>query len=283
MYRGRASACGAATVINAIAMWKGSAFAIDLHTHAEVRLSEDQRGVEGEIEGGGDTGLIELCVEKVLEATDKRMGGRVRTWTEIPMASGLKSSSAAANATVLATLDALGVEMSILDAVEIGVSAARESGVTITGAYDDACASALGGLVFTDNRETRLITRREIEHDVLVFVPDQQAFSADTDVEGSRAIAPLVEVAWDVALDGDYMRGMTLNGFLYCGALEYSARPMMSALQRGVRGVSLSGTGPSYVAIGPQDILGEVEDAWKEYEGRIIKTKTNNIGARSER
>jgi len=52
--------------------------------------------------------LIETCVEYVVDAHGPDdVGGTVRTESDVQMASGLKSS-AAANATVLATLDALG-------------------------------------------------------------------------------------------------------------------------------------------------------------------------------
>ena len=55
--KGHGVAYGAGTVINAIAAWKGCAFAIDLRTKATVTLGGD--GVVGEIEGGGDARLIE--------------------------------------------------------------------------------------------------------------------------------------------------------------------------------------------------------------------------------
>ena len=80
-------------------------------------------------------------------------------------------------------------------------------------------------------------------------MPEKKLFSAHTDVKRSRAIAPLADVAFDLAMRGDYGRAMTVNGFAYCGALGLPTEPMLSALQIGVRGVSLSGTGPSYAAL----------------------------------
>ena len=76
-----------------------------------------------------------------------------------PCGQRLKSSSTAANAAVLATLDAMGEEMDLIEAAKIGVAAAREAGETITGALDDALASMLGGAVVTDNRNMKLLKR----------------------------------------------------------------------------------------------------------------------------
>jgi len=272
--RGRATVMGAATVLNAVAAWKGSAFGIELKTSAEVVL--DRSGViKGDIPGV-DTRLVESCVKMVLDYFDQDFGGTVRTKSEIPVASGLKSSSTAANAAVLATLDALGEEMDLLEAAKIGVAAAKLVGVTITGALDDACASMLGGVVVTDNKNMLLLRREELESEVLLLIPDRKLFSRDTDVKRSRLISPLAEVAFDLAMRGDYGRAMTLNGFIYCGALGLPIEPMIMALEHGAWGASLSGTGPSYAALMDDGHIDELEAAWLGLGGRVIRTNVNN-------
>ncbi len=154
---GYACANGAATILNAVATWKGSAFGIELATCAEVELNHSGC-IKGDVPGL-DTRLIEHCTELVLKHFGYDYGAIVRTRSDIPVASGLKSSSTAANAVVLACLDAIDEEMDLISASKIGVVAARDVGVTITGALDDALASMLGGLVVTDNREMRLIKK----------------------------------------------------------------------------------------------------------------------------
>jgi shikimate kinase len=283
MTKGRASACGAGTIINAIATWNGSAFAIDLRTTAEVELSEGANSIRGEIAGGdGDTTLIERCVKLVLDKFDYGGGARVRTSSEIPIARGLKSSSAAANATVLATLDALGEKMEPLETIRLGVQAAFDAGVTITGAFDDAAASYLGGIVVTDNREQLLVKRVERESEIVVFVPESQAFTAETDVVRSRLIAPWIDIAYDLALGEEFEMAMTLNGFLYCSALGFDPEPMLRALEAGATGVSLSGKGPAFTAIVCIDYVDDVIKAWNHLKGKIIRTEIDNTGARVE-
>ncbi len=273
---GYACAYGAGTIINAIATWKGAAFGIDLRTEAEVILT-DSKKIQGYIDGGGDTSLIERCVELILLRFGAEFGAKVTTKSEIPISSGLKSSSAAANAAVLATLDALGEKLEPIEAVKIGVQAALDSKVTITGAFDDACASMLGGFVITDNRKKELIKRVERDFEVLILVPGQEKPSPAS-VARSRFIAPWVELAYREAISGNYERAMTLNGFLYCAALGFSTEPMMAALELGIEGTGLSGTGPAYTALGSPDLLDRLEPVWRGMDGKVIRTEVNNTG-----
>ena len=138
-----------------MAKWKS--FGFDLKTSPVVVLDASP-AVKGDVPGIDDR-LIVRSVERVLERFGVVAGGVVRTWSDIPLARGLKSSSAAANAAVLATLDALGEDLDPLEATRIGVAAARDAGVTITGAFDDASASMLGEVVVTDKRSATSSSR----------------------------------------------------------------------------------------------------------------------------
>jgi shikimate kinase len=277
-------------VLNALANRRGSAFAIDRYVTATVELEADAP-VRGELtdERDGDPALIERCVEIVVDAYGDGQGGIVRTESEVPLASGLKSSSAAANATVLATLDALDVPIhdqpgggdgvSRADAAWLGVRAAREVGVTVTGAFDDASASMLGGVTVTDNTDDTLLSREAIDWDVLVWTPPERAFSAAADLDRCEQLAPLADFIAETALDGRYALAMTVNGFAFCAALEFPTEPLLEAMPE-AWGVSLSGTGPSVTAIGTEDGLTAVQDRWDRREGRTWLTTTQNDGAR---
>ncbi|WP_435095741.1 shikimate kinase [Halarchaeum sp. P4] len=279
---GSAEAPAAGTVLNALATGRGAAFAIDRYVRADVELggSEVSATVVGEPDA--DTRLVERCVELVCEEYGDGEGGHVETDSEISMAAGLKSSSAAANATVLATLDALGqVEaVSREEAALLGVQAARDVGVTVTGAYDDASASMLGGLTVTDNDRDVLLARDDPAWDVLVWTPDRQAFSADADAARCAHIAPLAEHVEELALAGRYGLAMTINGFAYCGALGFSSDPLVEAMPA-VDGVSLSGTGPSYVAVGDRATLEDLQESWETRPGTTFLTTTQHDGART--
>mgnify|MGYP006279470937 CR=1 FL=1 len=275
---GRTAAPAAGTVLNALANGYGSAFAIDAYTEATVEL--DATGeVTGEVAEApdADTRLIERCVERVVERFGDGEGGHVRTESEVPMASGLKSSSAAANATVLATLDALDAEMDREDACRLGVEAARDAGVTVTGAFDDASASMLGGVTVTDNTGDVLLRRDEPEWDVLVYTPDERSFSADADVARCERVAPMADVVYELASDGDYERAMCVNGLAFCAALGYPTEPIVEALPE--LSASLSGTGPSYTAVGNREALERLKDIWSKRDGHTWLTTTQQTGA----
>jgi shikimate kinase len=282
---GQARAPAAGTVLNALATGTGAAFAIDEYVHASVAL-EPGSGVEGHVEGNpaADTRLIERCVERVIERVAEHDGdgesGTVTTTSEVPIAAGLKSSSAAANAAVLATLDALDAAESVdrIDAARLGVEAARDVGVTVTGAFDDASASMLGGVTVTDNDRDELLARDEPGWDVLVWTPPERAFSADADVDRCRRMAGVADLVADLALDGDYTRAMTVNGLACCAALGFPSDPIVEAMPA-AQGASLSGTGPSFTAVGDREALEAVAAAWRDRDGETRFTTTQTEGA----
>ncbi len=278
---GQARAPAAGTILNALATGTGSAFAIDEYTTATVSI-DNSGSVEGSIAGepDADTALIERCVTGVVERVGDGQGGTVRTESAVPMASGLKSSSAAANATVLATLDALDARDAVSReaAARVGVEAARDVGVTVTGAFDDASASMLGGVTVTDNTTDELLAREAVDWNVLVWTPPGRSFSADADVDRCRRVAPVADLVADLALDGAYTRAMTVNGLAFCAALGFSADPLVEAMDRAA-GVSLSGTGPSFTAVGDREALEAVRDLWGDREGTAWLTTTQTEGA----
>ena len=292
---GRAAALGAGTILNALATGVGSAFAIDVETRATVELAGNHDDVAGEIAEApeADTDLIEECVSLATARWGDGEGGAVRTDSDVPLAAGLKSSSAAANATLLATCDALGLavgddpqdpaaDVTRLEACRLGVEAARNAGVTVTGAFDDATASMLGGVTVTNNGEDELRYRDERGWDVLVWTPPERAYSADADVERCKNVAPMAELVADLALDGEYANAMTVNGLAFSAALGFSAEPAVEAMPH-VNGVSLSGTGPSVVAIAeptdPATDLDRVETLWDARPGVVRRTTTRTDGA----
>ncbi|WP_318569660.1 shikimate kinase [Salinigranum marinum] len=287
--RGRAVALGAGTVLNALATGVGSAFALDVETTATVELDGSGR-IEGAVaeQPDADTRLVERCVELTVDrySPDERVGGHVRTESEVPMAAGLKSSSAAANATVLATLSALGVDVgdgpaavSRLDACRLGVAAARDAGVTVTGAFDDASASMLGGVTLTDNTADELRSREERDWDALVWTPPERAYSAEADVSRCERVAPMARLVADLASEGRYAEAMTVNGLAFSAALGFPTEPAIEAMPHAA-GVSLSGTGPSVVAVGERAALEPVAAAWDERDGTTRLTTTRTDGAR---
>jgi shikimate kinase len=276
---------GSGTVINAIATGCGSAFGIARYVTAEVELMSSK--IICESDKDVDTGLMELCVKKVLQRFDIDTGVRVRTYSDLPVASGLSSSSATSNAVTMATVLALSKEYGSnihLDDFEIlnmAIDASLDAGVTITGAFDDASASFFGGLSVTDNVNRKILRKQPMEEqNILIYMPDKKSLTAQSDVEKMKLLSPYVKLAFDQALKGDIYKALTLNGLLYCAALEFNPNIALDALSAGAIAAGLSGTGPSFVAIVDDKDLDNVLDAWKSYEGNIIRTEVDNEGTK---
>ena len=278
---GKAIAHGAITVINAISCGLGAALGVSLETEATVKLTNEPGRIEGRILSDPEerTILIEKTVSRVLRCLglEGEFGALVETKSNIPIARGLKSSSVAANAVTLAVLAALREDVDDLTAVNLGVDAALDAGVTITGAFDDACASYFGNIVVTDNYERRILKHFHLdsEYPVLILVPSRKAYTAESNVEKMRLIADEVKALHRMAVLGDYWSAMTLNGLIYSATLECDTRIAMDALASGALAAGLSGTGPAVAAVVPQDSIGSVRAGWAGYAGEIIETRVN--------
>lgn len=277
---------GAATIINAIATGKGAAIGVDLWTKAAVTITDEPGTVKVKIlsDSSENPVLAQKTVECVLKnfGLEKEFGAKVETQSNIPVAKGLKSSSAAANAISLATTAALEQSLDDVAVVKLGVDGALEAKVTITGAFDDACASYFGGVIITDNMERRIVKRFELAEapNVLFYVPAKKTYTADSDVKRMKTMAPAVKIAYREALNGKYWSALTLNGLIYSSALGYDPSPAVDALTAGAIASGLSGTGPAVTAIVSEDKVDVVKEVWQRHEGEILEARINQQKAK---
>ncbi len=278
---GEAVAYGAATIVNAIAIGKGAAFGLDLKTRAKVTLTSEAGVVKGKIlsEPEEDTKLIEAAIQVVFKHFDveKKFGAYVETESNIPIAKGLKSSSVAANALILAASAALGKKLNDKTILNLSVEAAFKAKTTITGAFDDTCASYYGNIVITNNLRRQIIKRDRIRKNycVLIHIPPQKAYTVKSNVEQMRLIAPHVELAFKEALKGNYWKALTLNGILYSAALGYNQKIVFEALKAGAVAAGLSGKGPAVVAVVNEKNKDKVLDVWRSFKGEVLETNIN--------
>jgi len=281
-----ATAHGAATIVNAMALGKGAAFGVDLWTKAEVKLTDEPGVIEAGITSDPkeSTVLMEKTVTQVFRRfkVESRFGAKVKTWSNIPVAKGLKSSSAAANAVALAATAALEKTLDDLEIVNLGVDAAFDAKVTVTGAFDDACASYFGGIVITDNLKREIVKQQPFTEDltVLFHVPPQKAYSADSNVERLRTVKPLVQVAYEQALAGKFWAALTLNGLIYSSASGYDASIAVDALAAGAVAAGLCGKGPAVTAVAPKDKVDSVKAALQKHGGEVLQACLNQEKAR---
>jgi len=279
---GKAKAYGAITVVNALATGRGSALGIGLWTEATVKLTDKPGVIDGIIlsDPGEDKTLMKKCALKVLKRfnVDHVYGAHVETRSNIPIARGLKSSSVASIAIVLAILNALNEKLPDEEVLKLSVEASIEAGVTVTGALDDASASYLGGVVVTDNRALKMLKWFKIDEDikVLIHVPKFKRYTTKVDISRLKLMAEELDVAFKEVMDERWRTAMVLNGLICCSALGYSFEPILSALEAGALASGLSGKGPAIVALAYQDAIDAIRSVWSKLDGELIETSVNN-------
>ncbi len=280
---GRAGCHGAATIVNAIATGKGAAFGISLETDVSVELETGPGRIQlNESTEGAD--LAEGCARSAIGrvAPESPMHGRITVKSEIPISRGLKSSSAVSNALVLATVRAVGSEMADRDVILTGIEESIKAGVTITGAFDDACACYFGGAVLTDNRAFEIVKQAPMNEDleVLIHVPDRRIAKSSLKNLDFSKIARDVEKAFDLALKGEFLKAMEANSRAYAKVLDVSEDVVDLARKNGALAAGISGTGPATVAICERGKAGPLAKALKNQEGRLILARMNHTPAR---
>jgi shikimate kinase len=281
---GRAFCYGAASIVNAIPTGKGCAFGIKLKTVAEVKLTDEAGFFEVLIKNDPEesTELAKNCVSLVLDKFNLKSeyGARVTTASEIPISRGLKSSSTAANAIVLACYKALNKKYNDLEIINIGVDASLIAKTTITGAFDDACASYFSGAVVTDNTKRKILKRYKIEKDndyeVIIYVPKRKIRKLELDLKKLKRIAKLSEFAFQLAYSQIYPLAMLVNTLAWNEYLDTTPEIELKALKQGALAASISGTGPSIAILAHKDISDGIIEDIKTENADIIRTKLNN-------
>ena len=292
-----------ATVINAISTGKGSAFGIELYVTANVTILPEKTAKDIESvcksldKPDMDTTLMHLCVkkvyEKLIEYPDfnlKNVVVNVETKSDIPPGSGLSSSSAASNSVVYATLltllEAEGMSLEDTDItdediINMGIDASLECGVTKTGSYDDASASYYGGWKITDNYERKILYDYLVNyHKILIYIPNKPLYTAQSDVKAMKTLSSLVEIAFDNAVNKNIEKALTLNGLLYCAALDLDTQIAIDALKLGAKAAGLSGTGSAYtILLDDTSDVNEIKEKLSKYPGKLIETKPDNTGS----
>ncbi|MBQ6443961.1 MAG: shikimate kinase [Methanosphaera sp.] len=292
-----------ATVINAISMGKGSAFGIGLYITADVNVLDEKTDDDIKVISESldkpdmDTSLMDLCVRMVYKKLSgydnfnlKNIVVSVKTKSDIPPGSGLSSSSAASNSVVYATLLALleeagltreDIDFSDEDIVNMAIDASLEVGVTATGAYDDASASFYGGWKITDNYDRKILKDFTVDYQkVLIYIPNKSLYTAQSDVKAMKTLAPLVEIAFENALKKNIEKALTLNGFLYCAALDINPKIAIDALKLGAKAAGLSGTGSAFTILLDDDSdIDMIKSSLSDYQGRLIETSPDNEGS----
>jgi len=285
--RGVGEATSAITVVNALSCGVGAAVGIALSTRATVELASNGAGgiaKAGPSVAAGATRVVRAALAFAIGRFAP--GGSVPVHLEItssvPVGVGLKSSSAVASAVVRAVANAVGRSPTAAEVAALAAEAGRASGVSATGAYDDALAGLVDGVVVTDNRRDRLLERRPLDPGLAValWIPSgthpsvpsvAQRFWADGDAGRSAA---------EAARSGRFWEAMSENSEIVERAMGYSYRPLRQRLlEHGALGAGTSGLGPALAAVGPRERIGTLLGMFPRGQGRAIAVEFSRSGS----
>ncbi len=260
VYRGMWAYAGV-SIVNAIPAWLGSTMAVNLKI--EVSLEEGSEHHDG---------LIGVIIEHFRQSLGIP-GLRVSVRSPIPAGGGLKSSSAVAVALIEAIKNKYG--LNYIDTPKLASELSIKAGVSITGAYDDSTASYHGGISFTNNKENKLLDLREPPKDLSVIILARGGRTR-IDPNALRRFEDLFREIFSIAIRGDILTAMRLNGIAVAEILGYEIEPIRKALRLGALAAGVSGNGPSIFAITKKGEEGPVIDLFSRL-GRVLVTEPASI------
>jgi len=260
---GLGQARSAISIVNALPLGVGAAVGIHWTARSIARLAPgDRRTRAPAIEPRTSaTPLVRTAARAALERYPPAQTGRrvrLRVRSSIPVARGLKSSSAVASSVVLAVARAGGHDPVPLEVARLVAEVGRSTGVSATGALDDALAGVRPGCVVTDNRHDAELRRIELGRDlgVALWIPPHTHPRSPT-VRRRFAREPgLARRAVDLALAGDWAGAMDANSTLVEHAMGYRYGRLRAAVaSAGAVASGVSGLGPALAVVGERTRL----------------------------
>ena len=252
---GRSSA--AISIVNALPTGIGCAHGVRLYAAATVEL-QPTASIQIEVEPEASrTPIVVRSLEATLRRLQPEAGffARLHLDSEIPVAKGLKSSSAVATATIRAVADALETDLDSIEIARMAAEVGREVGVSATGAFDDALAGLVPGFVVTDNRTWELLRHEPADPDwtAVVHVPSGTHPASPSVRDLFQRWAPEAESAVRSARRGAWAEAMQQNTLLVERVMGYDYRDVRDRLQRaGAAASGVSGLGPALVSLVPR-------------------------------
>ena len=267
---------GAVSIVNAIATGKGSTLGID--TFVETTLTKKEgKGIHITSENKSiSSRLINKLIEnmipkKILDNTKLELDFK----SNIPTGYGLKSSSAISSAVVLSCAKAFGKTMSDDEILKLGAKTSIQTKISITGAYDDACACHFGGFNVTDNSKMKLLHREIAPKDLqaIIFLPKSRKRG---NLKKLKEFKDAFEKSWQLAKNSDYWNAAILNGIATSSILNSEPNLIMKLMEKGALCATVSGNGPSIMAITDKKNKSRVQKEFSGLDGRIMISNINN-------
>ena len=267
---------GAVSIVNAIATGKGATLGISLQVEAVIEATAGTGIYYENKESSLSARLIRSVIEKAVPKNDLQNSKiTISLKSEIPSGYGLKSSSAISSIVSLACAKLFKPQINDLEVLRHGVEASIESRVSVTGAFDDACACYFGGFVVTDNYNQKIVKSEKASEDLsaVIFIPRSRKRG---NIRKLKVLDGVFAQAWTLASNSDYWNAMLLNGLATSTILHSDPRILANAVEAGALAASVSGNGPSVAAIAKKENVSSVRRAFSSLNGTTIVSPINN-------
>ena len=272
----KATVHSAISIVNAIATGKGSTLGISKNIDVIIETSQGH-GITTETNGKlFRSRLINKVIEKIVPKKElQKTKLKILLDSEVPTGYGLKSSSAISSAVALGCAKLFKPSMNDFDILRAGVDASIETKISLTGAYDDACACYYGGFNVTNNYKRNLVLRRPAPNNLqaIIFLPKLRKRG---NLKKLKNFKPAFEKAWELAKNGDYWNASILNGIATSSILNSNPELIFKLIEKGAIGATISGNGPSIMAITKKGHSSNIKKEFSSLEGNIIISNVNN-------
>ena len=267
---------GAVSLVNAIATGNGAAVGIDTFVKTTLEVKE---GTGIYITSDNKTISSRLINKVIQNSVPKKQLEKTRLeldfQSNIPTGYGLKSSSAISTAVSMVCSKAFQRKFTDKKILKIGVESSIQTKVSLTGAYDDACACYYGGFNVTNNYKRSLVLRRPAPSNLqaIIFLPKSRKRG---NLKKLKNFKPAFEKAWELAKNGDYWNASILNGIATSSILNSNPELIFKLIEKGAVGATISGNGPSIMAITKKGHNSNIKKEFSSLEGNIIISNINN-------
>src|SRR6267143_6143424 len=267
---------GAVSIVNAIATGRGATLGISIGVEARIKATPGTGIFFENKESSLSSRLIKAVIEKAVPKTDLEKNKiTVLVRSEIPSGYGLKSSSAISSVISLACAKLFRPKVVDLEVLKYGVESSIQTKVSITGAFDDACACYFGGFVVTDNTNLKIVKSEKAPDDLVavIFIPSSRKRG---NMKKLKILDGVFLQAWTLASNSNYWNAMMLNGLATSTILNSDPRILTDLVESGALGASVSGNGPSIAAITKKENVSNVKKVFATMEGRTMISDINN-------
>lgn len=239
----------AITILNAIYADFGSAIGIDIPITVELR-EFDSFSITTYPENSHN--LIKACLEVVGNESNIPMENiEISTYSPLPSQRGLKTSSAISCALIDALSNFYDLQYSIQDVILLASTASIRSGVSITGAYDDAYASYCGGMVITETQTKVPVHHIDINlpEQILLLIPESTLSKNDIDVSQYYMSDELQRTVINNIMDRNIYDAIKINTEFYAPKLLHNHHDISEISKFPCELIGLNGAGPSLFAL----------------------------------